>query len=285
MDGSRTLEGRVIVLTGAARGIGRATAARLSEAGAHLLLVDSGVEPDGGGGGAEPVEALAGALPGVAIADAGDVSAPGAADRLVRRAIDELGGLHGAVACAGIRRDRPLLHLDDEDLERVLAVHVRARFALARATARALVDRRQAGSIVVMTSPAGFFGAARQSTLAAGAAATAALTRSAAVELRRHGIRVNAIAPTARTRLTESSPLFQGVAEGSMGPHHVAPVVEFLLSDLSAAISGEVIGVAGGRVYTLGGRESSGAFASEGVFSAEELAERWTEVVRSGAGS
>src|SRR5690606_5953740 len=120
---------------------------------------------------------------------------------------------------------------------------------LVQAASEAMIEARRGGSIVLTTSPLAFFGVARKSAEAMCAAAIVGLTRSAALELRRHEVRVNAVAPTARTRLSEDSPLFRGIAPTSMTPEHVAPLVSFLLSDASADVHGEVLGVAGGRIY------------------------------------
>jgi NAD(P)-dependent dehydrogenase (short-subunit alcohol dehydrogenase family) len=135
-----------------------------------------------------------------------------------------------------------------------------------------------------MTAPEAFFGSARRTLASAAAAAIVGLTRSVAVELRKHGIRVNAVAPTARTRATEEMPMFKGVREGSMSSDHVAPVVAYLLSDHAADVFGEVVGIAGGRLYGLRARETTGVFSEGRPFTETEIAESFAEAMRGPGG-
>jgi NAD(P)-dependent dehydrogenase (short-subunit alcohol dehydrogenase family) len=281
------LAGKAVLVTGGGGGIGRAVAASVAREGARVLIVDAGVQPDGSGGDARVAEDAAAAVVaagGQAQALALDVSGPGAAAEAVDAARERLGGLDALVACHGIVRESVLLRLTDDDLEAVLTTHVRATFALTRAAARAMVDARHqpAGSIVLCTGPVAFFGGVRQSALAAAGAAVVGLVRSAAAELRRFGIRVNAIAPTARTRQTEGLPMFQGIREDSMSPDHVAPVVAFLCSDAAADVTGEVVGVAGARLYALRIRETAGAFSPGRPYTVAEVAACFREATRAG---
>ena len=276
---------RVVIVTGAGRGIGRATAVACAAAGASVVLVDAGTEIDGRGFDPDVVDRVAGdilAAGGQARGLALDVTDPGAADRIVDAALDSFGKLDGLVASAGALRERTLLNSSLEDLEALWGLHVGSVFALVSRAGRAMVDpeRSAIGSIVLMTAPAAFFGAVRQSALTATAAAVVGLTRSAGAELRKHRVRVNAIAPTARTRLTEHLPTFRGIQPDSMTPEHVAKVATFLLSELPFEVTGEVLGVAGDRVYTLKGRETTGAYFEEGV-TLESFTERWREIAKS----
>ncbi len=281
---TRLLEDKAVVVTGAGGGIGRAEALFLAREGARIVACDLGCDKEGRGSDPAVAERVAEeirAAGGEAVASHEDVAAGGAADRLVTLALDRFGRLDAVVAAAGIARDRTVVNLDDADLEAVLCVHVRASFALTRAAARAMMDRGEGGSIVLTTSTSAFFGTARQAATSAAAAAVVGLVRSAAVELRKHRIRVNAIAPTARTRTTEHLPMFQGIGAGSMSPEHVAPVAAFLVSDLSEDVSGEVLGVAGGRVHALRSRETTGAFVEGRPFSPEEIRANFHEITRS----
>lgn len=283
MNAVGCLEDRVVLITGAGRGIGLAEADLFAREGAKLVLNDLGCGPDGEGADPEVVEQAAARvreLGAEAVADAGDASEPEQAERLVALATERFGRLDAVVASAGIRRDRSVLKMADEDLGRVLDVHVRGGFALTRAAARALVDARRPGAIVLTAGPLAFFGSARQSAMAAASAALVGLVRSAAVELRKHGVRINAVAPTARTRQTDDLPLFQGVAPGSLSPGHVAPLAAFLASELAADVSGEVVGVAGGRIYTFRSRETTGAFVEGGAFTPEGVRDAWAEITR-----
>jgi NAD(P)-dependent dehydrogenase (short-subunit alcohol dehydrogenase family) len=278
---ARILDGRVVVVTGAGRGVGRAHALACAAQGARVLVNDLGCALDGTGADPTVAEAVASeirAAGGTALADATDAAN---AEPLIARALGELGRVDAVIAAAGITSDRAVLKMDDAILERMIALHVRGSFALVRAAARAMIDAQGAGgSIVLHTAPVAFFGALRQSALAAVTAATAALARSAAIELRKHRIRVNAIAPTARTRATEDLPLFRGIAPESMGPEFVGPLGAFLCSDLSADVSGEVVGAAGTRLYALRGRETPGWFGEGTPPTPEAIARAWSEITR-----
>ena len=283
MSEGEGLAGKVVLVTGAGRGIGRAEALALARLGAKVVACDLGCDREGNGSDPSVVEevvALIRGAGGEAVGTAEDVAAQGAAERLVELARTTFGRLDGVVQSAGIVRERTVLNLEPDDLDRVLDVHLRASFALTRAAARAMVDAGDGGSIVLTTGPVAFFGGARLSAPAAAGAAVVGLVRSAAVELRRHRIRVNAVAPTARTRATEHLPIFQGIGEGSMSPEHVAPVVAFLLTDRGADVSGEVLGVAGGRVYAFRTREATGAFSEGRPFEMEEIAAVWNDITR-----
>ena len=282
---SAALDGRVAVVIGGGRGIGRAHALALAERGASVIVNDLGCGLSGGGADPEIADAVAETIlarGGRAIADAGDIAQPGAAGRLMELALSRWGRVDAVISAAGIEGSASVIKMDDALLVRALDVHVRAGFAICRAAARAMIDHgTEGGSIVLHTAPVAFFGAVRRGTMAATAGAIVGLVRCAAIELRRHGVRVNAIAPTARTRANEQLPLFSGIAEDSMGPETVAPLAVFLASDASRDVTGEVIGVAGARYYQLGGRESPGWFAPDGERpSPSQLAAAWAEVTR-----
>lgn len=274
---------RVVVVTGAGRGIGRATAEALAREGARLVLVDVGCDVEGDGEdpsviaeAAESVRALGAEVEALAL----DVTHTEAPARVVEAAMRRFGAIDGLFSAAGIRRDRGLATLTDGDLQRTLEVGLLAPTRLLRAVSGAMIEARRAGSIVLCAGPAGFFPAARQGASGAAFAGLVALARSSAVELRRHSIRVNVLVPTARTRLTEDLPLFRGVHATSMLPEHVAPVATFLLSDRGADVHGEIVGVAGGRLYAFQSRETVGAFVEGRGFSVDEIGPAWTEVTR-----
>ncbi|MCA9603405.1 MAG: SDR family oxidoreductase, partial [Myxococcales bacterium] len=190
-----------------------------------------------------------------------------------------LGGFDGLVYAAGIQRDASVLRMETDDFRAVLDVALVAPFAFVRAAARVMVERKSGGSVVLFTAPNALFGSARQANTASAWAGVVGLTRTAAIELRRHGIRVNAIAPTARTRINEELPLFQGVRSESLRAEHIAPVVAYLLSPRAEHVSGEVLGVAGGRVYSLRARETSGT-PPDARITAENLPDFWDAITR-----
>jgi len=275
--------GRTIVVTGAGPGIGRAVADACAAQGASLVLVDSGADAEGEGRDESVVGDAAGALRGRGVeveALAEDVTAPGAMERVVGRAIERFGRLDGLVHAAGLFCDRSVLRTPPEVLDRVLAVQLGAAFAAVRVAGQAMVDRKQGGSIVLFSGPSAFFGARGHAAMAAAQAGVVALARSSALELRRHRVRVNAVYPTARTRQTEGLPTFAAIDEGSMSPAHVAGVVAFLLSDLAEEVHGEAIGVAGVRTYAIRPRETTGAFGQSKPLDPREVRGLWSEVLK-----
>lgn len=278
------LDDKVAVVTGGGRGIGRAIARFLASEGARVLVCDTGASVAGEGSDPDVADAVAreiAAAGGVAKCSTESVAAPGGAGRIVQAALDAFGRLDAVVGSAGIVREGVLLKLDEQDLDALIDLHVRGAFALTRAAARVMVDAGTGGAIVQLTGPSAFFGSVRQSGLSAVSAAVVGMVRSAAVELRRHDIRVNAIAPTARTRTTSELPMFQGIREDSMSPEHVAPVAAFLCSDLAKDVHGEILGVAGARVYAFRVRETTGAFAPGGrPFTPDELKAGFRELNR-----
>lgn len=275
--------GPVTILTGAGRGIGRASALTLASRGHRLVLADNGATVDG----TEPDESVVReaveacrARGARAIGLADDACAVDGVQALMRAALDEYGRVDAVVCSAGTRRDAGLLKLSDAQLDASMHVHLHGPLRLMRAAARHWTDTRAPGRVVLLAGASAFFGQARQAAQAASQAALIALARSAAVELRRHEIQINVIVPTARTRLTRDTPLFKGIGGDSMGPEHVATLVAFLLSERGRAVHGEVLGVAGGRIYAIQSRETTGAFVEGRGFEEAEIAEAWTEITR-----
>ena len=282
----RLLEGKVVVITGAGRGLGRAHAMACAAAGARVVVNDLGCDLEGKGADPSVAAAVVDAIleqGGEAIGSAVDVGGSAGVSQLFAQATEAYGAVHAVIGAAGLSVQRSVLKMEDDVLARILDVHVKGSFALVRAGARAMLDAGEPGSIVLHTGPVAMFGAARQSAMAAASAAVVGLVRSSAIELRRHPIRVNAIAPTARTRATEHLPLFQGIADGSMGPERVAPVGVFLASSKAAEVSGEVIGVAGSRLYLLQSRETPGWFGEAEAKeppTAADIAAHWADLAR-----
>jgi NAD(P)-dependent dehydrogenase (short-subunit alcohol dehydrogenase family) len=280
---SRLLDGKVVLVTGAGRGVGRAHALACAAHGARVIVNDLGCDVHGRGSDAAVAAAVAAEITasgGEAIADATDVGSRSGPEQLVALAGERFGRLDAVIAAAGIVADRTVLKMDDAILDRMYEVHVRSAFTLVRVAGRAMIDGGHGGSIVLHTAPVSFFGAIRQSALGAMGAAVAGLARSAAIELRKHHVRVNAIAPTARTRTTEELPLFRGIAPGSMGPEFVGPLGVFLASDLAVDVTGEVIGVAGTRSYAIRSRETPGHFGEGTPPTPEAIAAAWGNVTR-----
>ena len=281
MSEARLLDGKVVVITGAAGGLGRAVAHLCAREGARLVVNDVGCDREGQGADASVIARVASELrsAGAEVAeDASDVAT--GATALVGLARSRFGRIDGVVSCAGFVIDKTVLKTDDALLARALDVHVRAPFALVRAAGSAMIEQQQGGSIVLASGPAAYFGVRGQSVVGAAHAAIIALARSASLELRRQALRVNAILPTARTRATEDLPTFTAISEGAMSPAHVAGMIVYLLSPLASEVSGEAIGVAGARAYGFKTRETAGAFAEGGPADPRWFAEHWRDVVR-----
>ena len=277
-------EGKAGIIVGGANGIGRAAALALSQLGAEVLLVDVGCDPEGASENRAAVEEtardIAALTPKTPHALALDVAAKGAAAELVAHARRLLPSLDFGLYCAGYRHDRALLRDDDDALSRLLEVHLFGAIRFTRELARELVRERREGSIVLASSAAAFAGTAGQSAHATASGGLFGFVRTAATELRRQGIRVNALVPTARTRLTAGLPLFDSIREDSLTPEHAAQVACHLLSSAAREVHGEVIGVAGGRIYGFRHSETSGAFLEGPPPPLAAVAAAWRDVLR-----
>lgn len=274
------LANRVAVITGAGRGIGRATALLLAREGAHVVVNDLGTTPDGSAASEDVASAVVAeivAQGGSAVASREDVSSPEGVEALGALALQRTGQIDVWINNAGIVRDAALPKTSLGDFDAIVAVQLKAAF-LGTQLAAGHMRSAGGGSIINTTSNAGVFGNFGQTATAAALAGVYGLTRTAAIELQRHGVRVNAVAPLAKTRLTEALPMFHQV--DSMQPEHVAPVHLFLASELAKDLSGCVVGVAGGRISAFKMVESRGQFKDleHGVWSAQEIAEHWSAI-------
>ena len=258
-------EGRVVIVTGAGRGIGRAHALEFARQGAKVVVNDIGVELDGAGGGTGPagevVEAIR-AAGGEAVANGSDVSDFKQAGELVKTAIDSFGGLDVVVNNAGIVRDRMFVSCSEEEWDAVIRVHLKGHFCVAsnacaywrqRVKAKEPVDAR----IINTSSGAGLQGSIGQSAYSAAKAGITTLTLIQAAEMGRYNITSNAIAPSARTRMTEEvfAEMMKKPDSGFdvMDPANVASLVVWLGSAESKEVTGQVFEVAGGEISVADG--------------------------------
>jgi NAD(P)-dependent dehydrogenase (short-subunit alcohol dehydrogenase family) len=258
---SRICEGRVAIVTGAGRGLGRAHALELARQGAQVVVNDLGCELDGTGGGTGPagevVEEIR-AAGGEAVANGDDVADFEGAARIVAAALDAFGGLDAVVNNAGFVRDRMFANVAEDEWDAVVRVHLKGHFAVARHAAAHWRDQAKAGApvdgrIINTSSGAGLLGSVGQAAYSAAKGGIATLTLVQAAELGRYGVTANALAPAARTRMTEGvftemMAEVDGGAFDAMAPENVSPLVAWLVSSDSKDVTGQMFEVEGGKV-------------------------------------
>lgn len=280
-------QGRVAIVTGAGRGIGREHALLLASQGACVVVNDLGGGTDGSGDDDSPAASVVAEIleaGGSAVANVNDVSDwDGAAD-LVEQAVSEFGRLDVLINNAGILRDRMLVNLSEDEWDVVMRVNAKGhvaplRHAAAHWRARAKAGEEVVAAVVNTSSPSGLFANVGQSNYGAAKMAVAGLTMIAAKELAPYGVRVNAIAPAARTRLTGAgSGTARDPAEfDRMDPANVAPWVAYLASD-RCAMTGRCFVVYGGSVVLVEPWRATASLESSGRWSLEQLVERGPEL-------
>jgi NAD(P)-dependent dehydrogenase (short-subunit alcohol dehydrogenase family) len=243
-------EGRVAIVTGAGRGIGREYALMLAEQGAKVVVNDLGAERDGTGADASPAQQVVDeitAMGGEAAVNGADVSDFDAAKAMIDQAVETFGGLDIVVNNAGILRDRMLTNMTEEEWDLVIKVHLKGTFCPARHAAAYWRERSKAGEtndarIINTTSVSGIYGNVGQTNYGAAKQGIASFTFIAALELERYGVTVNAIAPGALTRLTEDLGMGSASeeAKAAMSPRWIAPLCTWLASPQSAGVTGRV---------------------------------------------
>lgn len=276
------LDGKVVVVTGAGGGIGRAEAKLLASEGAKVVVNDVGGARDGVGAddaAASAVVAEICAAGGEAVANFDSVATAEGAHRIVLAAVTAFGRLDVLVNNAGIVRDKSLMKMTEEMWDSVIAVHLKGTFLCTQAAAKQLMAQGEGGRIVNTTSVSGLLGNFGQANYAAAKAGIYGLTRTAAIELQKHRITVNAIAPIAKTRMTDDLPMFQGI--DTLTPEHIAPAVLFLASPLCADRTGHVLAVSGSRMYAYKVVEAKGKFKDGNeVWTANEISENWDAITK-----
>ncbi|MFJ9866467.1 SDR family oxidoreductase [Streptomyces sp. NPDC101165] len=257
--------GRVVVVTGAGRGLGRAHALAFAAEGARVVVNDLGVGLDGVPGPDSPAAAVVAEIReagGEAVVHGGDIATTEGAASLIRTAVETYGRLDTLVNNAGFLRDRMLVNLDEDDWDAVIRVHLKGHFlplkhAAAHWRAEAKAGRTPVARIVGTSSGAGLLGSVGQGNYSAAKAGIIGLTLVAAAELARYGVQVNAVAPAARTRMTErtfAETMAAPVAGfDAMAPENVSPLVVWLGSAACAGVSGRVFEAEGGRITVMEG--------------------------------
>lgn len=278
------LRGRVALVTGGGRGIGRAVALALAECGARLIVNDLGCDKDGRGRDPAVADAVVSELSSKsfeAVASHHDVTQKAEVAEMVALAQKYGEPVDILVNCAGILRQGSLFEQTEEDFRAMLQTDLVGTHLVMQAVATELRRTRRRGHIVNMTSVSGLLGNLGQASESAAKAGVYGLTRTAAIELQKFGISVNAVAAIARTRLTEDLPMFEKV-RSTLEPEHVAPVVVYLVSELSDGVSGAVLSVAGGRIATIALSESQGRLKDEddGRWTPHEIAAHFSSIAR-----
>lgn len=258
--------GRVVIVTGAGRGLGRAHALAFAAEGAEVVVNDLGVAPDGSGGESGPAQRVVDeirAAGGEAVAHGGDIATPDGAASLITIALETFGRVDTLVNNAGFLRDRMLVNLDEDAWDAVMRVHLKGHFlplkyATAHWRAEAKAGRRPEARVIHTSSGAGLLGSVGQGNYAAAKAGIVGLTLVAAAETARYGVQVNAIAPAARTRMTERTFAVAMAAPekgafDAMAPENVSPLVVWLGSAASAGVTGRVFETEGGRITVMEG--------------------------------
>jgi NAD(P)-dependent dehydrogenase (short-subunit alcohol dehydrogenase family) len=277
-------DNKVAIVTGAGRGIGREEALLLASEGASVVVNDLGGARSGEGSDAGPAQDVANEITtagGKAVANTDDISTWAGAEAFVKQAIDAFGGLDILINNAGILRDKMSFNMTEDEWDAVIKVHLKGHFAPAHFAAGYWRQKsKDSGEsvnakIVNTASESGLYGNAGQANYAAAKAGIASMTIVLARELERFGVRVNAIAPVALTRLTED--LMGGMAaddaaKASLDPGNVAAAVGWLASDLSDGVSGQVVKIGGGVCQIVAGWHPVSQITSEGPFTVESIA-------------
>lgn len=275
------LDGKVAVVTGAGRSLGRAYAIALAAAGAAVVVND--VDAESANGTVAEIESAGGR----AVAVIAPVGPTETADRLVAAAIENFGRIDVMVANAGVLRDRVVWKMSDDDFDLVIETHLRGSFTCARAAAVAMRTQEQGGRIVLIGSPAGQFGSFGQTNYATAKAGLVAMARTLALELARAHVTANAVIPTALSPMTATIPAYTQVYEDYVAgkgipeeyrrdhalgsPEDVAALIVWLASDASADVTGQAIGIGGDRLTlyshpaVLETRDSAGGWTPDGI--------------------
>jgi NAD(P)-dependent dehydrogenase (short-subunit alcohol dehydrogenase family) len=276
------LDGKVAIVTGAGRGIGREHALALARAGADVVVNDLGAALSGEGHDDTPAQQVVQeieALGGHAVANAENVADFDGAGRMVQQALDELGRLDILVNNAGILRDRMLVNMSEAEWDAVINVHLKGHFAPTRHAAAHWRELSKAGEqvrgrVINTSSPSGVFGNIGQTNYGAAKAGIAAFTVIAAQELHRYGVTVNCLAPNARTRMTEET-FDMSAADPNefdpLDPANMSPVVVALSADEAQNVTGQVFHVWGSAVNALQGWSAGELFETEGRWDADAL--------------
>jgi len=269
------LEGNVIAVTGAGRGIGRAVALACAAEGAAVVVNDYGVAVDGSEPSSDVANEVVAEITGAggrAVANAQSVTTMDGGASIVQSAIESFGRVDGVVCVAGILRERMLFNMSEDEWDPVIATHLKGTFTVFRAAASVFREQKS-GTLIGFTSGA-FAASVAQANYSAAKGGIVSLVRSAAAGMHKYGVTANCIAPVARSRMSGQVPF--GLEMGE--PEDVAPMVCFLLSDHARHVTGQVYTVNGGRVAVWNQPAEVREMRKDGRWTVDELATRFDEV-------
>lgn len=273
-------DGKVVIVTGAGGGLGRAHALAFAREGARVVVNDLGGTREGSGSDGTMADAVVREITetgGEAVANHADVSSTDGGASILRSALDAFGRVDVLVNNAGIIRDKSFLKMEESWWDLVMQVHTRQLFAVTQPVVRWMVENEVAGRVVNTTSLAGLLGNYGQANYATAKAGVAGFTRTLAMELRKKGITVNAVAPVAKTRMTEDI----AMVPDAMRPEHVSAMVLYLASERAAAVTGRVFGVHGQQMFEYVMHQTPGVTKDgEEPWSLDELHERFADITR-----
>lgn len=294
------LRGKVAVVTGAGRGIGRGVALELADQGAKVVVNDYGVGLDGREPSSAPAEAVVAeirAAGGEAVADASSVAEWDGAKRIIDQAVAGFGRLDIVVTCAGFLRDRMVFNMSEEEWDAVVGVHLKGTFHCVRHAAPLMREQR-GGRLITFSSGAGMFGNPGQANYGAAKAGISGLTKVVARDLGRYGVTANSICPVAATRMTMTEATLkareirkqQGIVREEsalrqlehLRPEDVAPLVAFLASDFAAGVNGQMFLCAGTSYSLLSLPRAEKTLYKEGRWTLDELDELVPQVLADG---
>ena len=280
------LAGKVAIVTGAGRGVGRSEAITMAKEGAKVVVNDLGGRLDGTGAQspiADEVTKEIKTFGGQAVSNYSDVSTLEGVDTMIWTAFNKFGRLDIIVHNAGILRDITLLNMSEDDWDLVQKVHSKGAFLCTRAAGRIMKAQGHGGVIMNTTSMSGLIGNFGQSNYSFAKAGIYGFTKTAAMELGRYGIRVHAICPNAYTRMTANLPALKGITEEMLDPEAMASLVVFLASDLAKELNGRVLmahgGTIGAKVTEFKMKMANGFNKKDGIPTAEEIAKNIDRVL------
>ena len=277
------LDGKVAVITGAGGGIGKAHALSFAKEGAKIVVNDLGGTRDGQGKGSAMADLVVDEIKkmgGKAVANYDSVATIEGGKNITKTALDAFGGLDIVVNNAGILRDKTLMKMTEAEWDLVIQVHLKGTFAVTQPAFAHMKESGKGGRIINTSSFSGLLGNFGQTNYAAAKAGIYGFTRVVALEGQKYGITCNAIAPVAKTRMTEDLAMFGSVGD-ELDPKYISPIVLFLASDLSKEVTGKIFGVQGGKLFAYFMKVSEGIMKEKdgGLWTVNEIAKDLTGIL------